>query len=109
MAKRVHELAVYVSTTTAARPRAYGPTRRRRRAAREHRGTAGLRRDEDQVARRGARQALQLKTAKELVPPHPTLGDVDSPQALVDYQAAKRAHKLSLKSRAPRPARSKPR
>jgi uncharacterized HhH-GPD family protein len=31
--------------------------------------------------------------ADELVPPHPTLGDVDSPQALLDYQAAKRAHK----------------
>ncbi len=35
----------------------------------------------------------KLKLAKELVPPHPTLGDVDSPQALADYQAAKRAHK----------------
>jgi uncharacterized HhH-GPD family protein len=34
-----------------------------------------------------------LKVANDLVPPHPTLGDVDSPQALVDYQAAKRAHK----------------
>ncbi len=31
--------------------------------------------------------------ARDLVPWHPTLGDVDSPQALVDYQAAKRAHK----------------
>jgi hypothetical protein len=35
----------------------------------------------------------KLKTARSLVPPHPTLGDVDSPRALVDYQAAKRAHK----------------
>jgi uncharacterized HhH-GPD family protein len=35
----------------------------------------------------------KLKTAKELVPAHPTLGDVDSPQALIDYQTAKRAHK----------------
>jgi uncharacterized HhH-GPD family protein len=34
-----------------------------------------------------------IKAAEGLVPPHPTLGDVDSPQALVDYQAAKRAHK----------------
>ncbi len=34
-----------------------------------------------------------VKTALELVPPHPTLGDVDSSQALSDYQAAKRAHK----------------
>jgi len=35
----------------------------------------------------------QLAMAKSLVPPHPTLGDVDSPQALLDYQAAKRIHK----------------
>jgi uncharacterized HhH-GPD family protein len=34
--------------------------------------------------------------ARDLVPPHPTLGDVDSPQALADYQAAKRAHKAEL-------------
>jgi len=31
--------------------------------------------------------------ADELVPSHPTLGDVDSAQALLDYQAGKRAHK----------------
>ena len=36
---------------------------------------------------------FKLAKAKSLVPPHPTLGDVDSPQALLDYQAAKRAHK----------------
>jgi uncharacterized HhH-GPD family protein len=35
----------------------------------------------------------KLAQAKSLVPPHPTLGDVDSAQALADYQAAKRAHK----------------
>jgi uncharacterized HhH-GPD family protein len=34
-----------------------------------------------------------LPQAEGLVPPHPTLGDVDSAQALADYQAAKRAHK----------------
>ena len=34
-----------------------------------------------------------LAAAQDLVPAHPTLGDVDSPQALQDYQAAKRAHK----------------
>lgn len=31
--------------------------------------------------------------AQDLVPSHPTLGDVDSAQALADYQAAKRLHK----------------
>ena len=34
-----------------------------------------------------------VPVAQELVPSHPTLGDVDSAQALADYQAAKRAHK----------------
>ncbi len=37
--------------------------------------------------------------AAPLVPAHPTLGDVDSPQALADYQAAKRAHKAELRRR----------
>ena len=35
----------------------------------------------------------KLAKAKSLVPAHPTLGDVDSPQALLDYQAEKRVHK----------------
>jgi uncharacterized HhH-GPD family protein len=34
-----------------------------------------------------------VQAARELAPAHPTLGDVDSADALVDYQAAKRAHK----------------
>ena len=34
-----------------------------------------------------------IEAAKGLVPSHPTLGDVDSAQALIDYQAAKRARK----------------
>jgi uncharacterized HhH-GPD family protein len=34
-----------------------------------------------------------VEVAEDLVPSHPTLGDVDSPQALADYQAAKKAHK----------------
>jgi uncharacterized HhH-GPD family protein len=39
-----------------------------------------------------------VAAAQELVPGHPTLGDVDSAQALTDYQAAKRAHKASLRA-----------
>jgi uncharacterized HhH-GPD family protein len=34
-----------------------------------------------------------VEAARDLVPWHPTLGDVDSRQALGDYQAAKRTHK----------------
>jgi uncharacterized HhH-GPD family protein len=34
-----------------------------------------------------------VEAAEELVPWHPTLGDVDSAEALAEYQAAKRVHK----------------
>jgi uncharacterized HhH-GPD family protein len=34
-----------------------------------------------------------VAAAEPLVPGHPTLGDVDSAQALADYKAAKRVHK----------------
>jgi uncharacterized HhH-GPD family protein len=38
-----------------------------------------------------------VEAARELVPSHPTLGDVDSAEALERYQAQKRAYKASLK------------
>jgi uncharacterized HhH-GPD family protein len=41
-----------------------------------------------------------LEQAAPLVPSHPMLGDVDSPEALAEYQAAKRAYKASLRSAA---------
>jgi uncharacterized HhH-GPD family protein len=40
-----------------------------------------------------------VETAQELVPNHPTLGDVDSPRALEDYQAKKRAHKAEMRAK----------
>ena len=39
-----------------------------------------------------------VAAAQELVPSHPTLGDVDSPEALERYQAAKRAHKAKMRA-----------
>lgn len=39
-----------------------------------------------------------VETAQGLVPGQPTLGDVDSPEALAAYQAAKRAYKASLRA-----------
>jgi uncharacterized HhH-GPD family protein len=39
-----------------------------------------------------------VDAAAELVPHHACLGAVDSPQALADYQSAKRAHKASLRA-----------
>jgi uncharacterized HhH-GPD family protein len=40
---------------------------------------------------------FDVAAAQDLVPNHPTLGDVDSPQALEDYQAKKRAYKRTLR------------
>ena len=42
---------------------------------------------------------FDVKVAQDLVPNHPTLGDVDSPQALEDYQAKKRAHKAEMRAK----------
>ena len=41
-----------------------------------------------------------VETAAELVPDHPCLGGVDSPEALAEYQAEKRAHKKALREEA---------
>jgi uncharacterized HhH-GPD family protein len=48
----------------------------------------------------GATLALQfgVKAAEPLVPSHPCLGNVDSLDALHEYQAAKRAHKAALRA-----------
>jgi uncharacterized HhH-GPD family protein len=42
---------------------------------------------------------FDVAVAQDLVPNHPTLGDVDSPQALEDYQAKKRAHKAEMRAK----------
>ena len=42
---------------------------------------------------------LGVPAARGLVPSHPTLGDVDSAQALEDYQAKKRAHKAEMRAK----------
>jgi uncharacterized HhH-GPD family protein len=36
---------------------------------------------------------------REVLPDHPTLGDVDTPEALAAYQAAKRAHKAAMREK----------
>ena len=40
-----------------------------------------------------------IEAAGELVPNHPTIGDVDSLETLKRYQDAKRAHKASLRAK----------
>ena len=39
-----------------------------------------------------------VEVAQDLVPEHPTLGDVDSPEALERYQSAKREYKARLRA-----------
>jgi uncharacterized HhH-GPD family protein len=94
MAERVHELAVHVRDEydgDAERVWTGAKDGEQLRANLE--GLPGF--GEMKVKSLGAVLAKRYKLAKakRLVPPHPTLGDVDSPQALLDYQAAKRAHK----------------
>jgi uncharacterized HhH-GPD family protein len=39
-----------------------------------------------------------VQAAKDVMPSHPTLGDVTSPESLAEYQAAKRAYKAKLRA-----------
>ena len=101
MAKRVHELAVYVRDTydgEAARVWTDAADSDQLRANLEALPGFG----EMKVKALGAVLAKRfgVDAAAGLVPWHPTLGDVDSPQALEDYQAAKRAHKAEWKKAA---------
>jgi uncharacterized HhH-GPD family protein len=43
------------------------------------------------------RLGVDLPGAQEALPSHPTLGDVDSAQALAEYQARKREHKAAMR------------
>jgi uncharacterized HhH-GPD family protein len=99
MARRVHELAVHVrdeygGDAAGVWERAGSPQELRRNIA----ALPGF--GEMKIKSLGAVLANRfgLAAARELVPSHPTLGDVDSAQALVDYQAAKRAHKAEWKA-----------
>jgi uncharacterized HhH-GPD family protein len=42
---------------------------------------------------------LQLEGLEDVVPKHPTLGDVDSAETLAEYQEKKRAHKAEMRAR----------
>jgi uncharacterized HhH-GPD family protein len=94
MAKRVHELAVHVRDEyggEAARvwtDAADADDLRARIAALPGFGEMKIKALGAVLAKR-----FGLEAAEGLVPPHPTLGDVDSPAALESYQEAKRQHK----------------
>jgi uncharacterized HhH-GPD family protein len=94
MAKRVHDLAVHVCEEYDGDAERVWKDARNADQLRENiAGLPGF--GEMKIKSLAAVLAKRFKIAKAkaLVPNHPTLGDVDSPQALLDYQAAKRAHK----------------
>jgi uncharacterized HhH-GPD family protein len=103
MAKRVHDLAVYVRDTydgDAARvwtDAADSEELRANLAALPGFGEMKIKALGSVLSKR-----FGVAVADDLVPWHPTLGDVDSSQALADYQAAKREHKAQWsKGKAP--------
>ena len=94
MAKRVHELAVYVrdhydSDATRLWSDATDSDELRRNLM----ALPGF--GEMKIASMSAVlfKHFGVEAARDLMPAHPTLGDVDSPQALEDYQEAKSLHK----------------
>jgi uncharacterized HhH-GPD family protein len=103
MASRVHELAVHVCERydgDAAKVWTDALDARSLRANLEALPGFG----EMKVKALGSVLAKRFGVAEAvaLVPAHPTLGDVDSPQALADYQAAKRLHKAEWSKLKPR-------
>jgi uncharacterized HhH-GPD family protein len=103
MAKRVHELAVHVRDRyegDAARVWTDAADAEQLRANLAELPGFG----EMKIKALGAVLAKRfgVEAAQELVPWHPTLGDVDSSEALAEYQAAKRVHKAEWsKGKAP--------
>ncbi len=94
MAERVHQLAVHVRDEyggDAARVWTDAPDAAALRA--NIAGLPGFGEMKTKALGAVLAKRFGVAAAKDLVPPHPTLGDVDSAQALSDYQAAKRVHK----------------
>ncbi len=53
------------------------------------------------IAILGKRFGIRPPGWEDVAPTHPTLGDVDSVDALLDYQAKKRAHKAAMRAAKP--------
>ena len=100
MASRVHELAAYVAdeyggdATRIWTDAKDGADLKQRLAALPGFGDMKVRSMTAVLAKR-----FGVDVAREVAPNHPTLGDVDSAQSLLDYQAAKREYKRSKSAR----------
>jgi uncharacterized HhH-GPD family protein len=102
MAQRVHDLAVHIRDEYDGRAErvwtdaANGDELRAHLAALPGFGEMKIKALGSVLAKR-----FGVAAAADLVPWHPTLGDVDSAQALADYQAAKRVHKAEWQRKVP--------
>ena len=100
MATRVQELAAYVAgeyggdASRVWRDAKDGDDLKKRLAALPGFGDMKVRSMTAVLAKR-----FGVDVAREVAPNHPTLGDVDSAQSLLDYQAAKREYKRSNSAR----------
>ena len=100
MATRVQELAAYVAgeyggdASRVWRDAKDGDELKKRLAALPGFGDMKVRSMTAVLAKR-----FGVDVAREVAPNHPTLGDVDSAQSLLDYQAAKREYKRSKSAR----------
>ncbi len=96
MAQRVQDLATHVADEYGGNAErlwteaADGPDLRRRIGALPGYGEMKVKAFSAVLAKR-----FGVAAAQEIAPSHPTLGDVDSPEALAEYQAKKRAYKAA--------------
>ena len=106
MASRVRELCAVIADTYAGdasrvwTDAADGPDLRRRLLALP---AFGPMKADGVTAILAHRLGLSLPNLEAVMPDHPTLGDVDSPESLVEYQTRKRAAKAELRARSEEP------
>ena len=105
MAKRVQELCEVIATEYGGdAARIWNDAADARELERRLRALPGIgeMKARTLVAVLGKRLGVKPPGWEEVAPKHPTLGDVDSPQALLEYQAAKRAHKAEMRAQGKR-------
>jgi uncharacterized HhH-GPD family protein len=103
MARRVQELAQFISDEYGGNAERVWATAKTGQELRERLGELpgfGEMKVKATLAVLAKRFGVRPSGIDEVLPNHPTLGDVDSAEALAEYQAKKRAHKARLRPQA---------